>query len=291
MSSEAAARLAEHALGIADLTGCMALSAEARWNQNAADWRLMLAIGRGFGLFDAAGRLVATAIALPFERRFGWISMMLVTADHRRRGLATRLMQNAIDALLAEDCVPMLDATPAGREVYRRIGFEDCWSLERLQLPSDPGSAPAVAAHGVDIRPIAPNDWPEVLGYDCRVFGANRAPILRDLARRVPRAALVAERGGRLCGAVFARDGRGATQLGPLIADDAEIALALLAAAFARVRPPVLVDVPDRHATIGAWLRAAGFALQRPYTRMAYRRGRAFDDLSRLFAIAGPELG
>jgi GNAT superfamily N-acetyltransferase len=288
---DAATALSEHPLDARHLPDCIALSAEANWNQNEADWRLMLAIGRGFGLSDAAGRLVATAIALPFERRFGWISMMLVTADHRRRGLATRLMQNAIDALLAEGCVPLLDATPAGRQVYRRIGFEDCWSLERLQLTSDLGSAPAVAAHGVDIRPIAADDWPAVLEYDRRVFGASRSPILRDLARRVPQAALVAESDGRLCGAVFARDGRAATQLGPLIADDAAAALALLAAAFARVRPPVFVDVPDRHATIQDWLRAAGFVLQRPYTRMAYRRSRAFDDLSQLFAIAGPELG
>jgi len=214
-----------------------------------------------------------------------------VAPDHRRRGLATRLMQRAIDALVAEHCVPLLDATPAGREVYRRIGFEDCWSLERLQLTSGPGNAPPVNPRGTDIRPIAAEDWPAVLDYDRGVFGGSRAHILRDLAGRVPNAALVAARGGRLCGAVFARDGRVATQLGPLIADDADTALDLLAAAFARVQSPVFIDVPDRHATIGAWLRAAGFVLQRPYTRMAYRRSRAFDDPSRLFAIAGPELG
>jgi GNAT superfamily N-acetyltransferase len=283
--------LSEHPLDLRHLTACVALSAEANWNQNAADWRLMLALGHGFGLSDTAGRLVATAIALPFDRGFGWISMMLVAADHRRRGLATRLMQRAIDALLAEGRVPLLDATPAGREVYRRIGFEVCWSLERVQRTTGPGTAPAVDAHAFDIRPIAAGDWPAVIDYDSRVFGASRAPILRDLAGRVPQAALAATRGGRLCGAVFARDGRSATQIGPLVADDAKAALALLAAAFARIRPPVLVDVPDRHATIGAWLRAAGFAVQRPYTRMAYRRSRAFDDPERLFAIAGPELG
>lgn len=285
------AALDEHALEPAHLAGCVALAEEANWNQNAADWRLMLGLGRGFGV-SAGGRLVATAIALPFERRFGWISMVLVTADHRRRGLATRLMQRAIDALVAMECVPLLDATPAGREVYRRIGFEDCWSLERLQLASDgrPGPAPP-AMPGVAVRRIASGDWPEVLAYDGGVFGASRAAILADLARRVPQAALVAVRGGRLCGALFARDGRVATQVGPVVADDAGTALALLATALASVRPPVFIDVPDRHARIGAWLRECGFVLQRPYTRMAYRRSRAFDDPTRLFAIAGPELG
>ncbi|MCZ7562642.1 MAG: GNAT family N-acetyltransferase [Burkholderiales bacterium] len=286
-----AGTLVEHALDASHLAGCVALVAEANWNQNAADWRLMLTLGRGFGMSDAAGRLVATALALPFEGRFGWISMVLVTADYRRRGLATRLMQRAIDALLAAGCVPLLDATPAGREVYRRVGFEDCWSLERLQLCADRGPAPPPAAPGATVRRIAPGDWPALLAYDADVFGARREAILTDLARRVPQAALLAERGGRLCGALLARDGRVATQIGPVVADDAATALALLVAALGAIRPPVFIDVSDRHATIGAWLRAGGFVLQRPYTRMAYRRSRAFDDPARLFAIAGPELG
>lgn len=283
--------LVEHALDESHLPECVALAEAVRWNQNAADWRLMLALGHGLGVSDAAGRLVGTAIALPFERRFGWISMVLVAADHRRRGLATRLMQRAIDTLVVAGCVPLLDATPAGREVYRRIGFADCWTLERLQCMGRPAGGPAPAAPGTAVRAIAADDWPAVLAYDRAVFGASRAGILTDLARRVPQAALAAERGGRLCGAVFAREGRVATQIGPLAADDADAALALLAAALAGVPPPVFVDVPDRHARIGAWLRAAGFEPQRPFTRMAYRRDRAFDDPARLFAVAGPELG
>lgn len=281
----------EHALDASHVPGCLALSAEAGWNQVEADWRLMLRLGRGLGASTADGRLVATTIMLPFARRFAWISMVLVTADHRRRGLARRLMQHAIDELVAEGYVPLLDATPAGREVYRQLGFEDCWGMTRLASTStlttgetDPGSE--IAA-----RPLGPGDWTRVLDEDRAVFGADRSEILRDLAQRVPQAALVAERGGRICGATFARDGRLATQIGPVIAADDVTAHALVAMALAKVAPPVFIDVPDRHAKIGAWLRDAGFAPQRSLTRMAYRRDRAFDDPARLVAIAGPELG
>jgi GNAT superfamily N-acetyltransferase len=280
----------DHALDVGHLPGCLALSAEAGWNQVEADWRLMLALGRGLGVSTADGRLVATAIILPYERRFAWISMVLVTESFRRRGIAKRLLQCAVDDLVGGGHVPLLDATPAGREVYRQLGFEDCWGMQRFASPS--GKAPVAAREaGSDVRPHAPDDWTRVLKFDHGVFCADRSGILRNLAARVPEAALVAERGGRFCGASFARDGRVATQIGPVIAADGETALALIAAALAKISGPVFIDVPDRHARIAAWLRATGFAPQRSLTRMAHGRNRAFDDLDRLFAIAGPELG
>ena len=81
-----------------DLDGALALSAEAGWNQVAADWRLMLRLGSGFAVRDD-GRVVATALALPYPPAFGWVSMVLVHAPYRRRGLATRLVERATAAL------------------------------------------------------------------------------------------------------------------------------------------------------------------------------------------------
>ncbi|MCG6875958.1 MAG: GNAT family N-acetyltransferase [Betaproteobacteria bacterium] len=283
--------LREHALEESHVPQCLALSEEAGWNQIEADWRLMLRLGQGLGISTQDGRLVATTIMLPYERCFAWISMVLVTERFRRRGLATRLMRRAIDELVAGGYVPLLDATPAGREVYQRLGFEDCWGMARLASAAaivpdgpTPGTGPRVLR-------LASGDWTSVLEFDRAVFGADRAGILRDLAGRVPHAALVAERDGRFCGASFARDGRRATQLGPVIAVDESAALALLAAALTAIAGPVFIDVPERHATIDAWLRDLGFALQRPLLRMAFGRNRAFDDSSRLYAVAGPELG
>lgn len=281
----------EHALDASQLPGCLALSAEAGWNQVEADWRLMLGLGRGLGASTEDGRLVATTIMLPYEQRFAWISMVLVAPEHRRHGLATRLMGRAIDELVAGGCVPLLDATPAGREVYRRLGFEDCWAMARLASASAVTVGSSKTGDRLEVRPLRAGDWTNVLNEDHAVFGADRGEILRDLARRVPRAALVAERAGRLCGASFARDGRLATQIGPVIAADDATAQALIAAALTTIASPVFIDVPGRHARIGAWLRELGFAPQRTLMRMAYRRDRAFDDPRRLYAIAGPELG
>lgn len=274
-----------------DIAGAILLSQEAGWNQVAADWRMFLELGGGIGLRDAAGRLVATAITLPYGGRFAWISMVLVTAQYRRRGLGTWLLRQCLASVLARGLVPILDATPAGRLVYLGLGFEDAWSIRRIVArETAPQDRCAVAAN-VTVRPLEPDDWPALQSYDRAVFGADRGPLVRHLAARLPAAALIAERRGETAGFLLGRDGRVATQLGPVAAEDDDVARALLTAAIARVRAPLAVDLAERHAALGVWLASIGFVAERPWTRMVYRRRAAFEDAARLFATAGPELG
>jgi len=141
------------------------------------------------------------------------------------------------------------------------------------------------------VRPLEERHWPQVIAYDTAIFGADRSMLLRRLAGRLPEAALIAERGDRIVGFLLGRDGRVMRQLGPLAAEDDGIARALLARAIAAVPAPVVADVPDCHAALGNWLIALGFVVERPYIRMAYETSKAFDDVTRHFAIAGPELG
>ncbi len=281
--------LAEIRLSDQHIPGCVALVTEARWNQTADDWRTMLALGEGFGLVDPQGTLVATSLALPFETGgFGWISMVLVTEAHRRKGLATRLMASAMAALEARKLVAILDATPAGREVYKLLGFEDTWGIERMQC-LEPPKLPAVPP--VAVRPMTDADWESVCTLDAQAFCADRRALIADLRVRLPQAALVAEKAGRITGFLLGRDGRIANDLGPCVADSEKTAVALLASALKTVSAPVFLDMPAQHAAVGEWLRTAGFTLQRPYTRMLLNRREPFNDVERLFAIAGPELG
>jgi len=269
-----------------DLAGCVALSRSANWNQNEADWRLMLEIGHGWGVFAPDGRLVASTVVLPYGARFAWVSMVLVLPEQRRKGYATRLLRVALDDLRRRRLTPILDATPAGREVYLQEGFRDTWGFSRLRSTS---SAPGEAASGV--RSLAAADWPSLLALDVPAFGASRERLLRALAARLPAVALVAERAGRIVGFLLGRDGREARQLGPLVAEDGKAARALFAAALGRVAPPLYVDIVDRAPELRQWLEARGFVFQRPFTRMVHGTHSAPGDRRTLFLVAGPELG
>jgi len=255
----------------------LCLVASERIDQVAADWRIFIELGHVHAAHDGSGRIVATAATLPYGR-FGWISMVLVTSEYRRQGLATRLMHRCIEDLTSAGRVPVLDATPAGREVYRALGFEDTWSFHRLTLNEPHKSAQSAwstveSARNADdteivIRAIADHDWPAICTYDAAAFGANRGALIAHLRARLPQAALVAFRGDRIAGFSLGRDGRTATQLGPLIAKDGAVARALLARALEIVAGPIYVDLADSKVDVGAWLAARGFAPQRPLTHV-----------------------
>ncbi|MSQ54116.1 MAG: GNAT family N-acetyltransferase [Betaproteobacteria bacterium] len=278
----------EHALTAAHLAGALALTRSANWNQNEADWRTMLELGRGWGITAADGTLAASTLVIPYGT-FAWVSMVLVLPEHRRKGYASQLLRTAIAYLEERKLTPLLDATPAGHEVYVQEGFRDTWGFRRFSLKG--GTTVARGAGGGMIRPLAAKDWPQVLALDAPAFGASREGLLRTLAQRLPEAALVAERGGEITGYLLGRDGHEARQLGPLVARDATIAQALLAEALSHVPAPLYVDVADHVPQVRTWLEARGFAFQRPFTRMVHGADRAPGDESGVALVAGPELG
>ena len=108
---------------------------------------------------------------------------------------------------------------------------------------------------------------------------------------RRPERAFVARKGDALAGYVLARDGRQATQVGPLVADDPDTAIALAARTLAGLGGPAVIDCPNRHRMLIEWIGASGFAYQRPYIRMLRHRSDPLDDADLVYALAGPELG
>ena len=275
-------------LALADLADAEALVAEAGWNQVAADWRIFLDFGTAYAA-RASGRVIATAATLPYGGRCAWISMVLVSAAHRRQGLATRLLHRCISDITASGLVPVLDATPAGAEVYAPLGFEAAWGFARLA--SQRRSLEALQTGGIAIQPITADTWGPLCAYDAVTFGANRSDVLARMRGRLPAANLAAHRDGRIAGMLLGRDGRTSAHLGPLIAEDDAVAQALLAHALARIDGPVYIDVADGKSEVRCFLETSGFSAQRPFTRMLLGRREGFDDGSRTYAVIGPEFG
>jgi hypothetical protein len=115
--------------------------------------------------------------------------------------------------------------------------------------------------------------------------------LIKHLRARRPALAFLASRDAKICGYVLGRDGRSSTQIGPLVADDSTTALALLSRSIAACRGAVCIDVINRHRTVAKDLTSQGFTPLLLFIRMIYRRNKPYDDVRRVFAIAGPELG
>src|SRR5262245_35966024 len=203
-------------LGVADAQDGLVLSEEAHWNQNEADWRFFLNEGIVFGVRDRA-RLVATAALLPYAEGNAWISMVLVTADFRRRGIATKLVDACLDEASKRGLTTWLDATTAGATVYGPLGFKPTLELRRMQL--------AAATARPTTPPPPTGDLETLIARDAEAMGFERRALLSEFAAR-PGTRVVAADGA----IALVRDGLAARHVGPVIADRADQALKLVEA-------------------------------------------------------------
>jgi GNAT superfamily N-acetyltransferase len=276
----------------ADLPGGLALSRASGWNQTLDDWRLVLSLGHGlFRVATRGGMVVASGGAVRYGDALAWICMILVRPDERGRGLGIRVFSEVLDRLrplVDAGALQMvgLDATPAGRALYLQHGFVDGPALARLVREAD---APR-ASGPVWSRALAAHDLDLVLERDRAVFGADRAAVLRALFDRAPDLARVVRDHERLA-YCFGRHGDHADHVGPIVADDAALALELARAAAAQPRSrPLILDARGNTRWLEG-LRELGFHALRPLTRMHFGVPPSAGLPELEPAILGPEFG
>jgi GNAT superfamily N-acetyltransferase len=259
-----------------DAAAGLLLSTEAHWNQNEADWRFFLAKGIVFGVRDK-DRVVATAALLPYAAGNAWISMVLVTADWRRRGIATRLVDTCLNTARGLGLTAWLDATSAGAAVYGPLGFTPTIELRRLRLEN---TAAAMAG-----APLAAGKLGGFMTCDISAMGFDRRDLLQELTER-PGSRLLSN-GDAMA---LVRDGRTARHLGPLFADRPASALAMVGNIVASEPGPWLIDAIATQDAFLEGLTDIGWTVGRSFQRMRF--GRTTVKAAELpFAVAGPEYG
>ncbi|ANW03647.1 GNAT family N-acetyltransferase [Bradyrhizobium icense] len=263
-------------LDVSDAKAGLVLSTEAGWNQNEADWRFFLSQGVVFGARDG-NRLVATAALLPYSAGNAWISMVLVTANFRRRGLATRLVDACLEVAARRGLTSWLDATPAGAAVYAPLGFAPTLQLRRLRLEKPQGT--------IATRPLAADNLEALAARDGGAMGFDRSTLLSEFAAR-PGSRIVSD----VRAMALVRDGRTARHIGPVLADHADQALGLVEAITGSETGPWLIDaVHSQDAFLNGLVRS-GWNIERPFQRMRFGSATA-SPAQPPFAVAGPEFG
>lgn len=272
-----------------DIPSGLSLCRSAGWNQLSRDWEIFLTLdplGNRVCVHD--GSVVGTVTTIRYGDHFSWIGMVLVDPAHRRKGIGLALLGQAVQLLKNENCVK-LDATPAGRQVYLKLGFEDEYELSRMSASSiniqHLISSPAATALAADELEI-------VRSFDREVFGADRMALLSWMLDGAPELAFKVLEGNRLKGYCFGRSGFRYAHIGPVVATDAEVAKALVSAALKQYgNKPVIVDVPHHDASWRSWLESVGFSELRPFIRM-YRGSNRYPGIpENQYAILGPEFG
>lgn len=278
-------------MGAGDLPFADRIRSATGWNQTENDWRRFMAHDpEGCFVAELDGSPAGTATTTCYGGELAWIGMVLVDPDLRRRGVGRALLLHAIEYLrgLGIPCIK-LDATPLGKQLYDRLGFQVEWGLSRWETDGIPVPPPSEAP---SIRPVPVVELGRLARIDAEAFGADRLRMLR----------LMAENGARMVTAVpedrehgaygFLRSGSLASYLGPVVAPNPKAGTALVTRLAASVSNERLFwDIPDSNSAAVGLAEQLGFRRQRRLVRMFLGENRSPSDPSLQFAIGGPEIG
>lgn len=270
---------------ISDVPLGLRLSRQAQWNQTEADWLRFLH-------FEPQGCFVAELDECPVGTtttcvlgQVAWIAMVLVEIDVRGQGIGTQLLRHALDYLDARQVPTVrLDATPAGRAVYEKLGFMAEYELARYEGVASHCATPHIVAE------TTPPTYPDIVEFDKKMTGTDRQKMLIKLFDEFPQDLRILQRHGVIEGYAVTRPGANAIQVGPCVAT-LDAGPALLHDALNRCAgKPVFVDMPVSNAPAVKIAESSQLRIQRRFTRM-YRGKRVSDRIEALWTTSSPEKG
>lgn len=272
-----------------DIKFAMQLKEAEGWNQTKADWALLLSHNPELCLVaEEQGDVVGTVTAINYANKVAWIGMMLVDRNHRGKGISKLLLNTIIKKL--DSCKSIkLDATPAGKKVYDKLGFVEEYGIARMTTQS---LAPLTIIGAAEPKELTPAKLKEVTLYDKKAFGVNREKVLNFLLKNQTEKGWYLEGEDGVAGYILSRQGCNFTQVGPVVANTLANAKVLLSYVLSKMKgQPVVVDVMEEHKELVAWLEDSNFTIQRSFIRM-YLKGNPFGgNRQQQFLIGGPELG
>jgi ribosomal protein S18 acetylase RimI-like enzyme len=265
------------------LPQALQLSRALQWPYRLEDWAFALGLGRGLAV-EIDGRLAGTALWWPYGDHHASAGMIIVAADQQRKGIGGALM----DALLADAAgrTILLNSTEEGLGLYTRLGFVAHGQVNQHQ---------AVLAQSVaterrrQIRALEAGDRVAIGDLDRAASGMDRRALLDALFAMSD--VRVIDHGGRISAYGCVRGwGRGVV-IGPVVADEADDARALIAnLAAAHVGEFVRIDVPADTA-LSPWLETIGLPQVNQVVAMALGELPRVGAAPRLFALSNQSLG
>lgn len=275
-----------HPLSMAQRQLLHELTVGVLWPHRAHDLDLFLSLGQGYLATDEIGRPVGSAMYFPMGEDFAMLGMMVTVPRLQARGAGKWLLQRVLADCADRDL--RLSATRSGYRLYAAAGFLPVGLIRQQQ-----GIARAIApveAPGLRIRGLEPGDAAALRALDAAAYGAVRGRVLDAL---LPLSTgMVALRDGVVRGFALQRDFGKGVVIGPVVAEDDAMAMALTAPLIgANAGIFTRVDTPVDSEGFVAFLEKAGLAAFDTVTEMRIGPHRRATDGAVTYALASHSLG
>lgn len=239
----------------------------------------------GFFIGELAGQPVGSISAVTYGDSFGFMGFYIVRPEYRGQGYGIQLWKTAMDYL--NNRVIGLDGVLAQQNNYIKSGFKTAYHSFRFESTSKDYHTNLKEI--VDLSAVPLND---LLSYDILIFPASRPEFIKRWIKPCGGAALGYISDGQLKGYGVIRACRNGYKIGPLFADNKNIAEVILKALISRidVGTPVFLDIPEVNAC--ALQLAESFKMKPVFeTARMYRGEPSPVDLSKLYGVTSFELG
>ena len=227
-------------------------AAQEGWNPGREDAELFWATDpEAFIAADLDGELIGGGAITAYGDAFGFMGFFIVRPPFRGQGLGNALWHARRERLIARlrpGATIGMDGVFAMQAYYAKGGF--VFSHRDIRFRAEISTRPAAvpAAGGEVVVPLADFPFAEVLAYDRTCFPAPRTSFLTGWIDQPTGLALGCRRDGRLAGFGVVRRCREGCKIGPLFADDAQVAEALFAGLTGYAAGgPVFLDVPENN--------------------------------------------
>lgn len=261
-------------------------TAKEGWNPGLYDADAFYATDpKGFLIGFLDNQLVACISAVSYGPGFGFLGFYITKKEFRGQGYGIQVWNKAIDYLKTQNIG--LDGVVEQQENYKKSGFELAYNNARYQFNSkkfnqiDP-----------NIVPVNTISFDDLNQYDNQFFPVDRGKFLSHWIKQPESTVLVYITNDQIHGYGMIRKCRLGYKIGPLFADNFEIADKLFKALVSNIEEnsPVFLDIPEINQNavtlVGLHKMEKVFATARMYTKK-------FPELptDRIYGVTTFELG
>ena len=260
-------------------------AAREGWNPGIHDAELFYhADPNGFFIGTFENQPVAVGNAVVYDDEFAFCGLYIVEPGYRRRGFGLALTRARLEYVGARNAG--IDGVLENISIYERVGYRLAYQNFRYR-----GSAKKWPVENSAVRPLAEFSFTQLEAYDRECFPAPRSIFLRAWISQPDALALGFLDGGQLKGFTVRRQCIDGHKIGPLFADNLEIALALLRAVQSSVAgAPIVIDIPEINAEALALVQSQPMEQVFATGRM-YLKGHPNLADHKIFGISTYELG
>lgn len=224
--------------------------------------------------------------------KLGWIGLLIVKAEYRRKGIGTHLTKSTIDYLLNSGVKTIkLEARPKIANLYRKLGFID----EYASLRFIGVTRKITSLLSPYVKSLKKEQLMALAKFDTEFFGVHRIKVLSGLHQDNPQLCFVSQIESKILGYIMCRKTESGYRIGPWVCnpENPQASRDLLIKCMKTIgsNEKLYVGTPALNQKAVEILHNLNFKQYSKSIRMYFGKKLGTERLNGIFAISGPEKG